>query len=79
MSDAEYAEPFVPEGRLVELISKDRGETTKDSVVERVCDGELESDTVKVTEVLPLEVVVPEMRPLLETASPTGSVLEDQV
>jgi len=69
----------VPAGSLAELMAKDRGEMTRGSVVERVCAGELESDTVKVTEVLLLEVGVPETMPLFEIVNPAGSVLEDQV
>jgi hypothetical protein len=66
-------------GKLVEPIINEEGETTRGCVVERVCTGELESDTVKVTEALPFEVGSPEMTPLLPRVSPAGSPVADQM
>jgi len=69
----------VLEGNLTELIDKDGGAIERDSVTDCVSAGVEESETAKVTEVLPLEVGSPETAPLLPRLSPWGSALDDQV
>ena len=68
----------MPEGNLTELIARDEGEIDRGSVTESVCVGVEESETVNVTEVLPLEVGSPEIMPLFPKLSPAGNALDDQ-
>jgi hypothetical protein len=63
----------------VVVIVRGDGATTSVAVAEAVSAGLLESATVKVTVVLPLEVGSPEIVPLLARLSPAGSALEDKV
>lgn len=63
----------------MELIDRDEGAIDRDCVTESVCVGVEESETVNVTEVLPLEVGSPEMMPLSPRVSPAGNALDDQV
>lgn len=60
------------------MIVRGCGATTSVAATEVVNAGLLESATVKVTVVLPLEVGSPERVPLLPRLSPAGNVLEDQ-
>ena len=64
---------------MTELIVKDEGAIDRDCVNESVCAGVEESETVKVTEVIPLEVGSPEITPLFPRVSPAGNALDDQV
>ncbi len=64
---------------MTELIVRNEGAIDKGSAIESVCAGVEESETVKVTEVLPLEVGSPETTPLLRRLSPSGNALDDQV
>jgi hypothetical protein len=61
------------------VIARGDGATTRVAVTEAVNAGLLESATVKVTFVLPLEVGSPEIVPLLARLSPAGSAFEDKV
>lgn len=61
------------------VIVRGNGATTSVAVAEAVSTGLLESATVKVTVVLPLEIGSPEIVPLFARVSPAGSALEDQV
>jgi hypothetical protein len=63
---------------LTELIVRNEGAIDKGSAMESVCAGVEESETVKVTEVVPLEIGSPEMTPLLPRVRPTGNALDDQ-
>ena len=74
-----YEEPAWAIGRLVVIIARDDGATTSVAVTDAVNAGLLESDTVKVTEVLPLEAGSPDIAPLLPRLSPAGRAPEDQV
>ena len=74
-----YAEPVWADGRVEVVIARDVGAITSVDVTDAVNAGLLESETVKVTEVLPLEVGSPEITPLLPRISPAGNALEDQV
>lgn len=55
------------------------GVTTSVAVTEVVNIGLLESETVNVTLLLPLEVGSPATAPLLPRLRPAGNALEDQV
>jgi hypothetical protein len=61
------------------VIVRGDGATTSVAVTEAVNAGLLESATVKVTLVLPLEVGSPDSTPLLPRLSPAGNALDDQV
>jgi len=74
-----YAEPVWTDGRVAVVITRDVGAMTSVVVMDAVNAGLLESEMVKVTEVLPLEVGSPEITPLLPRISPAGNALEDQV
>ena len=60
-------------------IVRGAGATTSVAATVAVNAGLLESATVKVTVVLPLEVGSPEIAPLPPRLSPAGNALEDQV
>ena len=60
----EYAEPFMPEGKLAVVITRACAMTSV-RVMDLACAGLDESTTLKVKLVLPLAVGVPEMVPVL--------------
>jgi hypothetical protein len=74
-----YGEPNWAVGRVAVVIVRDVELMTSVAVWDAVNAGLLESETVKVTEVLPLEVGFPEMTPVLPRLRPAGNALEDQV
>ena len=77
----EYAEPFVPEGKLVVVITTACA-TTRVRVMDLACTGLDESATLKVKLLVPLAVGVPEMVPVLAPRlRPAGRVplVTDQV
>jgi hypothetical protein len=77
----EYAEPFMPEGKLAVVITRACAITSV-RVTVLACAGLDESTTLKVKLVLPLAVGVPEMVPLLVARlRPAGRVplVMDQV
>ena len=61
------------------VIVKAAGATVRESLIDWVCAGLLESDTVAVTLVVPLAVGVPAIAPLLPRLSPAGKALTDHL
>jgi hypothetical protein len=77
----EYAEPFMPEGKPVVVITRACAMTSL-RVMDLACGGLDESTTLKVKLALPLAVGVPEMVPVLAARlRPAGRVplVMDQV
>jgi hypothetical protein len=73
-----YGDAVWATGRVAVVIVKGVAATISVAVTEAVNAGLFESETVKVTVVLPLEVGSPEITPLLPRLSPAGNALDDQ-